>query len=138
MSCEPQGECNQTIFSPETLHFFTIIIEETLQQNKLRIPPKFVRKYGENLTNSVFVKLPCGSKWKMDLMEQDNKIWFEKGWPDFAKHYALKRGSLLIFRYEGNSEFHAVIFDASTVEIDYPSISVDFDKSNVDLELQTP
>ncbi|PON54059.1 B3 DNA binding domain containing protein, partial [Parasponia andersonii] len=62
----------------------------------------------------------------MGLTEQDNKIWFEKGWPDFAKHYALKKGSMLIFGYEGNSEFHAFIFDASTVEIDYPSVSVGF------------
>ncbi|PON54057.1 B3 DNA binding domain containing protein [Parasponia andersonii] len=138
MSCGPHGDHNQTIFSPVTPHFFTIILEETLQENKLRIPQKFVRKYGESLSNSVFVKLSCGSKWKMELKEQDNKIWFKKGWPDFAKHYALKRGSMLIFRYEGNSEFHAFIFDASTVEIEYPSISVDVDKSNVDLELQSP
>ena len=74
-----------------------------------RIPQKFVRKYGETFSNSVFVKLACGSKWKMELTEQDNKIWFENGWLDFAKHYALKRGSMLIFRYEGNSEFHAFI-----------------------------
>ncbi|POO02683.1 B3 DNA binding domain containing protein, partial [Trema orientale] len=138
MSCGPQGDRSQTKYSSGTPHFFTIILEETLQENKLRIPQKFVRKYGETLSNSVFVKLPCGSKWKMKLTEQDKKIWFEKGWPDFAKHYALKRGSMLTFRYEGNSEFQAVIFDTSTVEIDYPSIPVVFDKSDIDLELRDP
>ncbi|PON54054.1 B3 DNA binding domain containing protein [Parasponia andersonii] len=138
MSCGPQRDRNQTKYSSGTPHFFTIILEETLQENKLRIPQKFVRKYGETLSNSVFVKLPCGSKWKMHLTEQDKKIWFEKGWPDFAKHYALKRGSMLTFRYEGNSEFQAVIFDTSTVEIDYPSIPVIFDKSDIDLELRDP
>ncbi|POO02671.1 hypothetical protein TorRG33x02_016570 [Trema orientale] len=45
---------------------------------------------------------------------------------------------MLMFRYEGNSEFHAVIFDASTIEIDYPSIPVHSDKSDVDLELRAP
>ncbi|PON54065.1 B3 DNA binding domain containing protein, partial [Parasponia andersonii] len=93
------------------------------------------RKYGETLSSSVFVKLPCGSKWKMKLARQDNKIWLEGGWPDFSKHYSLKRGSMLMFRYEGNSEFHAVIFDKSTVEIDYPSIPLHFDNYDVDLEL---
>lgn len=72
----------------------------------------------------------------MKLTKEDDNIWLEKGWPDFAKHYAIKRGSMLIFRYEGNSEFHAVIFDTSTVEIDYPSVPVDFDKSDSDLEPQ--
>ncbi|POO02667.1 B3 DNA binding domain containing protein [Trema orientale] len=71
----------------------------------------------------------------MKLARQDNKIWLERGWPDFSKHYSLKRGSMLMFRYEGNSEFHAVIFDTSTVEIDYPSITLRFDNYDVDLEL---
>ena len=70
-----------------------------------------MRKYRETLSNSAFVKLPCGSKWKIELTKQENNIWLEKGWPDFAKHYFIKRGSMLVFRYEGNSEFHAVIFD---------------------------
>ncbi|POO02690.1 B3 DNA binding domain containing protein [Trema orientale] len=128
MSCGPQGDPNQTIYSSETLHFFAVVLEETLQENKLRIPQKFVRKYGEALSDSVFVKLPCGSRWKIKLAKQDNKIWLEEGWPDFAKHYSIKRGGMVIFRYEGNSEFHAVIFDTSTVEIDYPSIPVHVDK----------
>ncbi|PON54061.1 hypothetical protein PanWU01x14_197910 [Parasponia andersonii] len=45
---------------------------------------------------------------------------------------------MLILRYEGNSEFHDVIFDASTIEIDYPSIPVHSDKSEVDLEIRVP
>lgn len=45
---------------------------------------------------------------------------------------------MLIFRYEGNSEFHVVIFDISTVEIDYPSVPVHIDESDIDLEHQAP
>ncbi|PON54053.1 DNA-binding pseudobarrel domain containing protein [Parasponia andersonii] len=65
-------------------HFFKIILEETLQENKLRIPQKFVRKYGKTFSDSVFVKLPCGSKWKMKLTKRDDKIWLEKA-GNFAK-----------------------------------------------------
>ncbi|PON38482.1 B3 DNA binding domain containing protein [Parasponia andersonii] len=127
---------NQPIVSSGTPHFFKIILEDTLQENKLRIPRKFVVNYGETLSDSVFVKLPCGSKWKMKLTKEDNNVWLDKGWADLAKHYALKRGSMLIFRYEGNSEFNATRFDTSTVEIDYPPRPVEFDKFDVDLELQ--
>ena len=102
------------------------------------IPQKFIRKCGETLSNSVFVKLPCGSKWKMKLTTQDDNMWLEKGWRDFAKHYSITKGSMLVFRYEGKSEFHAVIFDTCFVEIDYPSIPVHFDKSDIDLELRVP
>ncbi|KAM6591493.1 hypothetical protein CsatA_014098 [Cannabis sativa] len=117
------------MFSSTTPHFFKIIFQET---HKLHIPKKFTRKYGETLSNSVLIKLPCGSKWKMGLTKKDENVWFEKGWLDFAEHYAIKRGSILSFRYEGNSEFNAVIVDLSLVEIDYPSVPTNLVSSNID------
>ncbi|PON54044.1 B3 DNA binding domain containing protein [Parasponia andersonii] len=132
------GDSNQRAFSSGNPHFFKIVLEETLQENKLLIPNLFPRKCRETLSNSVTIKLPCGSNWKMKLKNDGGKVWLDKGWPEFAKHYSIKRGHLLIFRYEGNSEFHAVIFDTSTVEIDYPSIPVHSDEPNIDGELRVP
>ena len=86
----------------------------------------------------MYVKLPCGSKWKMKLRKYDDKFWLEKGWPEFVKHYLIERGHMLTLRYDGNSEFHAVIFDTSTVEIDYPPISVHFDEASIDGKLRSP
>ena len=103
-----------------------------------QIPGDFLSKCGETLSTSVYVKLPCGSKWKMKLTKYDNKFWLEQGWLEFAKHYSIERGHMLIFRYDGNSEFHAVIFDTSTIEIDYPPISGHFDESNIDGKLRAP
>ncbi|EXB76901.1 B3 domain-containing protein [Morus notabilis] len=45
-----------------------------------------------------------------------------QGWPEFVKYYSLGFGHFLVFRYEGNSRFHACIFDTTTVEIEYPLI----------------
>ena len=47
------------------------------------------------------------------------KLWLHEGWPEFSKHYTYH---LLVFRYEGNSMFSAVIFDDNNVEIEYPHI----------------
>ncbi|XP_062075797.1 B3 domain-containing transcription factor VRN1-like [Humulus lupulus] len=102
-------------------HFYKMIMEHTLKQNKLWIPDRFVRKCGETLKESVFVKVSCGSKWKMKLKYYDQKFWLEEGWADFANYYNIKRGYMLMFRYDGNSEFYVVILDITTVEIDYPS-----------------
>ncbi|XP_062102216.1 B3 domain-containing transcription factor VRN1-like [Humulus lupulus] len=131
MSRGPVGNTSQQPYSSATPHFFNIILEETLQRNMLQIPHKFIRRCGKTLSDSVFIKLPCGSKWKMKLTKKEGKIWLEKGWPEFAKHYSIKRGSMLIFKYVGKSEFHVVICDTSTAEIDYPS-------KNIDLELRAP
>ncbi|XP_062102212.1 B3 domain-containing transcription factor VRN1-like isoform X2 [Humulus lupulus] len=126
------------MFSSGNPHFFKIILTETLKENKIQVPQYFVKKCGETLTESVSVKLPCGSKWTMKLENYNGKFWLQKGWPEFMKHYAIKRGYMLTFRYDGNSEIYAVIFDTNTVEIDYPPIPIHFGKSNIDGELRAP
>lgn len=55
----------------------------------------------------------------------------QEGWPEFSEHYTLKRGHLLVFRYEGNSVFNAVISDKSTVEIDYPPTPIKFGEPDI-------
>lgn len=109
-----------TFSAVSTPHFFTVVLQNTLRDNTLLIPVKFVRRYGETLSNPVSVKLPCGSEWKMELRKFDGRVCLHKGWPEFVKHYSIALGHFLVFRYEGNSRFHAFIFDKTTVEIDYP------------------
>ena len=47
-------------------------------------------------------------------------VWFENGWCEFASYHGLTMGHLLVFRYDGNSQFDVLIFDATATEIDYP------------------
>ncbi|XP_024030337.1 B3 domain-containing transcription factor VRN1-like, partial [Morus notabilis] len=86
-----------------------------------QIPNRIVNKCGGTLSIPVLLKLPCGLKWKVRLTKCDGKVWIDKGWRDFLKYYSLGHGDLLVFKYEGNSQFHVLIFDKSTTEIDYPS-----------------
>ncbi|KAL5557168.1 hypothetical protein UlMin_039404 [Ulmus minor] len=114
---------SQPVFSATTPHFFAVILEETLQEKKLLICNKFARKYGKSLSNPILVKLPCGSEWKMEFTKHDaGGVYLQKGWLEFIDHYSLKKGHLLFFRYEGNSQFHVVICDRSAAEIDYPLV----------------
>lgn len=104
------------------------------------LPKKFVRKYGETLSSTAFIKLSCGSQWKIGLTKGDGNIWLEKGWPEFAKGYSLKFGDFLIFIYEGNSQFQVFICDKSTCQIDSSSIPNQFIEvePDTDLELKVP
>ncbi|XP_030497324.2 B3 domain-containing transcription factor VRN1 [Cannabis sativa] len=120
------------MLSSKNPQFFKIILEHTLNDNKLRVPPSFVKKCGEAFTESVFVKLPCGSKWKMKLENYKEKFWLEEGWPEFVKHYSIETGYMLTFRYDGNSEIYVIIFGTNNVEIDYPTAPVNFCKSSID------
>ena len=84
------------------------------------IPRNFLERHGESLANQIGVKLPCGSEWKFGLKKHKEIMWLEDtAWSKFVEFYSLKIGSVIAFRYKGNSEFEAFIFD-KTVEIDYP------------------
>lgn len=85
-----------------------------------KIPKKFVIKYGEDLSNSVCLKLPSGSEWQVELTRSNCETWFGRGWPEFSRFCSLEVGTFIVFRYEGNSKFDVCIFDTTATEIDYP------------------
>ena len=53
------------------------------------------------------------------MTDSDGEGWLQNGWHEFANYHSLKQGHLLVLRYEGNSHFYVLIFDASATEIDY-------------------
>lgn len=114
----PKDQCSAKLDS-STPHFFKIILDDTDMQ-KLRIPKKFERKYGSEISSSVSLKIPNGAFWKVGLTKCGDGTWLHNGWLEFAKHYSLSYGSFLVFRYEGNNNFHVMIFDKSATEISYP------------------
>ena len=85
-----------------------------------RIPKKFISKYGVDLSNMAFLTVPNGTKWKVKLTKRDGEVCFQNGWCESASCHALNPGHLLVFKYEGNSHFYVLIFDATATEIDYP------------------
>ncbi|KAG7993801.1 hypothetical protein I3843_01G024200 [Carya illinoinensis] len=117
-------------------HFFKIILADPLRHGKLMIPRRFVRKHGEGLSNLAFLNLPNGVEWKLELTRCDGEIWLQKGWQEFLEYYSVKPGHFLVFRYEGNSRFHVLIFDMSATEIDYPTHSSQVKGGNFGEKLQ--
>ncbi|KAG5017723.1 hypothetical protein GLYMA_08G339100v4 [Glycine max] len=114
------GDGSYGYSATKPIHFFRIMLHENLLQGNLRLPEKFVRKYGNHLSNSMLLKLPNGIEWKVNLEKRDGSVWFQEGWKDFAEYYSLANGHLLGFRYDGTSHFHVFICDMSTMEIEYP------------------
>ncbi|KAL4595973.1 hypothetical protein ACB092_12G130600 [Castanea dentata] len=101
-------------------HFVKMSMPQSLREGKLLIPKKFIAKYGVDLSNMAFLMIPNGTTWKVKLTKRDGEVWFENGWCKFASCHGLTLGHLLVFRYEGNSHFYVLIFDATATEIDYP------------------
>ncbi|CAL9025373.1 unnamed protein product [Prunus brigantina] len=108
--------------SPASIpHFLRIILDKTSKKTRIKIPMKFLMRYGENLSSPVHLKLPSGAEMEIELRRSnDGWVWFDKGWPEFSKLCSLDYGNSLVFGYEGNSNFSVFIFDKTATEIEYP------------------
>uniref|UniRef100_A0A1S3C6V0 TF-B3 domain-containing protein n=2 Tax=Cucumis melo TaxID=3656 RepID=A0A1S3C6V0_CUCME len=109
------------LFSSPNPHFFKVILHQTLTQQKLELPNKFVKNNGGSmLFNKVTLFLPDGANWKIQLKKSDGKIFFRRGWPEFVQFYSVQPGYFLVFQLKGICCFNVLIFDTSATEIDYP------------------
>ncbi|GMI68096.1 hypothetical protein HRI_000478900 [Hibiscus trionum] len=111
------------MFKYNSPYFYKIILQDSIQKGKLGIPRKFVENHGNDMSSPAMLRVPSGEVWKVELSKCDGKILLENGWLEFSKHYFLELGYLLVFRYDGNNNFHVVIFNRSASEIQYPCTS---------------
>ncbi|KAM7506959.1 hypothetical protein LguiA_017412 [Lonicera macranthoides] len=118
-------------------HFFKIIQPQIVENGRLRIPKKFVAKYAKDLSDHVYLKVPNDELWMVNLSISNGEVWLQEGWKEFAEHYSIGLWHFLVFRYEGNSNFHVLIFDTSASEIEYPSPkTIHEERTNLDGESQ--
>ncbi|KAJ9152916.1 hypothetical protein P3X46_026424 [Hevea brasiliensis] len=99
--------------------FYKLMIASILQEKKLRIPEKFVKKYGDELSSIATLTVPNGRMWLVELEKVDRKLWFHNGWHEFVEYYSIRVGYFLVFRYGGESNFNVYIFDLAVSEISY-------------------
>jgi len=85
-----------------------------------RIPEKFVRDFGDELSDVATLTVPNnGHFWQVGLEKANKEIWFQNGWQDFMESYSILYGYFLVFRYEESSKFHVLVFDNTATEIQY-------------------
>ena len=56
----------------------------------------------------------------MGLEKANKNIWFCDDWKDFVKYHSICYGYLLVFKYQGNSNFNVLVFNETAIEIQYP------------------
>ncbi|KEH40717.1 hypothetical protein MTR_1g033740 [Medicago truncatula] len=101
------------------MHFYQTIQLPELQHQELMIPRNFVERYWKDVSNPISLRLPNESECKMFWVQRGDDIWL-MNWKNFAR--SLRCGDLLVFQYNGGSDFHIIILDDSKLEIDYSSM----------------
>ncbi|MCL7046854.1 hypothetical protein MKW94_007823 [Papaver nudicaule] len=110
--------------------FYKILHNFLIQHGSLDIPPKFVEKYGADLSHYATLQVSDGLIWGVKLNRNSNggngDVSCQMDQLDqFFEYYSVSPGHLLLFKYHGNSQFHVVICDMTATEINYPSDSSD-------------
>ncbi|RZC44266.1 hypothetical protein C5167_037214 [Papaver somniferum] len=123
--------------SSSPLHFFKIIQAHAIKHKRLGIPEEFLKKFGNELSDSAIIKVPSGSIWRIGLTNRGGVTSFEYGCQEFMEFYSISVGHLLVFRYNRNSRFHVLIFDISATEIEYPVCNFKTNFKNKAQEIDT-
>ncbi|KAM1907487.1 hypothetical protein ACFX14_027122 [Malus domestica] len=104
--------------------FFKVVLDDTLRDGKIKIPPIGSMKYEDFIGDKMFLEVPNGLVWPVELSRRDCEIWLRRGWLKFARFYFLELGCLLLFTYKGvYSHFQVRIFRRNTLEMDYFNLS---------------
>ncbi|XP_009613660.1 B3 domain-containing protein_Os12g40080-like isoform X3 [Nicotiana tomentosiformis] len=99
--------------------FFKIILSQH-ERSRLRIPEDFASIYCKNMLNPVYLEVPSGEVWEVEVVHSQGQICLGIGWQDFSDFYSISRGHFLMFGYNARSHFNVSIFDLSASEIEYP------------------
>ncbi|TVU35254.1 hypothetical protein EJB05_17132, partial [Eragrostis curvula] len=59
---------------------------------------------------------PSGRTWLVVIRRSAEGTFFTSGWPKFVQDQALRELEFLVFRYDGNTRFTAMVFDTSGCE----------------------
>ncbi|MCD9646008.1 hypothetical protein HAX54_035502 [Datura stramonium] len=75
------------------------------------IPQKFAKNLRAKLKDYISLKGPSGTTWSVGLTGNENSLFLKHGWKEFVDAHSLVEGDLLIFKYNGNSQFDVLVFD---------------------------
>ncbi|CAN1158518.1 B3 domain-containing protein Os03g0619800 [Linum perenne] len=115
--------------------FSLVLWSKPFREGKLRLPKGFAKEHGAQLANEVLLKLPNGAEWQVSVVRGRKRIWFVKGWSEFAEFYSLKPTNYLVFGLASPNRLNVIIFDTTATEIDYSNKKVNIKvESECDIE----
>ncbi|CAN1785178.1 B3 domain-containing transcription factor VRN1 [Linum perenne] len=87
-----------------------------------RLSEEFVTAYGHHLSDVAVLNLPDGKVWRIGLAKEndEHRVWLKAGFRRFLQYYSIEALFLLIFEFQGGSDFHVLIFNLTGCEIVYP------------------
>ncbi|XP_010695063.2 B3 domain-containing protein REM16 [Beta vulgaris subsp. vulgaris] len=97
----------------KSFRFFVFLPADFLSQ--IMIPKIFSEKLKDILPQMAVLKSPGGATWDVQLVRNNETLYFREGWKEFAEAHNFKENDLLIFKYERDSCFNVWVFDSRSL-----------------------
>ncbi|KAM0861645.1 hypothetical protein ACQ4PT_045753 [Festuca glaucescens] len=101
--------CNYNKLDDENKFFFVKLIGDFKHQTI--IPEQFVRRLKGEISREIKIETRNGCSYPVTVAKYEAKHVLTVGWGNFVERLHLEMGDALLFRYNGNSLFMAIIFD---------------------------
>ncbi|TYI99747.1 hypothetical protein E1A91_A13G038900v1 [Gossypium mustelinum] len=69
--------------------FYKLMVASILHDKKLKIPNKFVKKFGHELSSIATLSVPSGRLWLVELRKENKRVWLDCGWTVFVEYYSI-------------------------------------------------
>ncbi|KAB2047356.1 hypothetical protein ES319_A13G039300v1 [Gossypium barbadense] len=69
--------------------FYKLMVASILHDKKLKIPNKFVKKFGHELSSIATLNVPSGRLWLVELRKENKRVWLDCGWTVFVEYYSI-------------------------------------------------
>ncbi|XP_073063813.1 putative B3 domain-containing protein At5g66980 isoform X1 [Primulina eburnea] len=111
--------------------FFKVLINEDFSR-QLRLPPAFVKKWGEILPQFLAqLRTSSGKMWEVKLEKQEyQNYYFSGGWAKFCEDLGLAIGEFVVFRYCGSAIFDVSVYGISGCEREFTSVNYPVEDSD--------
>ncbi|KAF7818573.1 putative B3 domain-containing protein [Senna tora] len=101
--------------------FCKVLVNEFSTQ--LRIPPEFIKKFGQHVPNRVALKVSLDKSWEVEVERVEKyNVFLKKGWEIFAEDNNLEYGDFLVFKYSKISIFKVTIFGTTCCVKEIPVV----------------
>ncbi|CAL4974301.1 unnamed protein product [Urochloa decumbens] len=105
-------------------HFFKVLMGDF--KKRLKIPPDFCKHIPweasrkartlKEASMAATLEGPSGRTWLVVIRRNAEGTFFTSGWPKFVQDQALRELEFLVFRYDGDTRFTAMVFDTTACE----------------------
>ncbi|MCL7021942.1 hypothetical protein MKW94_021425 [Papaver nudicaule] len=98
--------------------FFKVLIGNFTKE--LRIPFNFIEKFNGKIPVDAILRSPSGRCWTVNVVEEENGLFFREGWPDFVRKHGLECDDFMTVKYLGNSQFKVKLYATNGCEKELP------------------